>query len=239
MNFKVKQSVFEGPMDLLLDLIEKRKLFINDISLAKVADDYIAHVKSFENFPIADTAQFILIASTLVLIKSRSLLPSLPLTEEETASIEDLEKRLKIYKEIKELSRHIAERFGKKIIFGKSKPSIEKVFAPDESMNIANLLASARGVLANLPKKEQMPKALVKKVISLEDMIENLTNRIKSNLKMSFKNFTGGSREKVEVIVGFLAMLELVKQGIISVSQEKHFEDITMETEEVGIPHYN
>ncbi len=71
MVFTVKQQHFEGPLDVLLNLIEKRKLFINDISLAKVADDYLAYIKSLENFPIADSANFILIASTLVLIKSK------------------------------------------------------------------------------------------------------------------------------------------------------------------------
>ena len=239
MSFTVKHEKFEGPLDLLLDLIEKRKLFINEISLAKVADDYISYVQNIGNYSIGDTAQFILIASTLVLIKSRSLLPSLSLTEEEQQSVDDLEKRLRIYKRIKELSKYVGEKFGVNIIFGKSKPSIEKVFAPDESMSIPILLSAAKTVLANIPKKEKLPQAVVKKVISLEDMIENLTKRIQSNLKMSFKSFTGGKTEKVEVIVGFLAMLELVKQGIINVSQEKHFEDIQMETEEVGIPTYN
>ena len=96
-EYQVKTHIFEGPLDTLLSLIEKRKLFINDISLSKVADDYIAYIKSLENFPIADSAHFILIASTLVLIKSKSLLPNLTLSEEEEHSIEDLEARLREY----------------------------------------------------------------------------------------------------------------------------------------------
>src|SRR4051812_32375972 len=102
MKFLVKHEQFEGPLDLLLSLIEKRKLFINDISLAKVADDFINHIKNFEQFPIGESANFILIASTLLLIKSKSLLPTLQLTEEEQGSIEDLETRLKIYQRIKD-----------------------------------------------------------------------------------------------------------------------------------------
>ena len=93
-HYKIKLDGFEGPFDLLLDLIEKRKLHINDISLSKVTDDYISHVKSIQHFPIALSANFILIASTLLLIKSKSLLPALQLTEEEQMSIEDLENRL-------------------------------------------------------------------------------------------------------------------------------------------------
>ncbi len=92
-EYLVKTHIFEGPLDTLLSLIEKRKLFINDISLAQVADDYIAYIKSLNEFPIADSSHFILIASTLVLIKSKSLLPDLNLTTEEQESIDDLEDR--------------------------------------------------------------------------------------------------------------------------------------------------
>ena len=82
-TFKIKTEAFEGPLDLLLNLIEKRKLFINDISISKVADDYIAYIKNLNKFPIRESANFILIASTLLLIKSISLLPNLHLSEEE------------------------------------------------------------------------------------------------------------------------------------------------------------
>jgi segregation and condensation protein A len=80
---------------------------------------------------------------------------------------------------------------------------------------------------------------VVQKVVSLEDMIGNLTTRITSSLRMSFKQFTGEHKgEKVNVIVSFLAMLELVKNGVLHVTQEKHFDDIVMETKEVGVPRY-
>lgn len=238
--YKVKLDKFEGPLDLLLSLIEKRKLFINEVSLAKITDDFIAYVNSLGNFPVAEGAQFILIASTLLLIKSRSLLPNLSLTEEEQTSIEDLENRLKIYKRIRDLSLHIKERFGKEIIFEKNQTrQYDPVFSPDESMTVPGLLNSIRNVLVNLPKKEALPKAVVRKVISLEEMIGDLTERIKQSLKMSFKEFAGvGKHEKVHVIVGFLAMLELVKQGVVSVSQEKGFDDIHMETSEISVPRY-
>ncbi|MDE2172553.1 MAG: segregation/condensation protein A, partial [Patescibacteria group bacterium] len=102
MTFTVKTQTFEGPLDLLLDLIEKRKFFISDISLAKVTDDFITHIKQFENMPMGESAHFILVASTLLLIKSKSLLPELALSVEEQGDIRDLETRLKIYKRIKE-----------------------------------------------------------------------------------------------------------------------------------------
>ena len=239
MAFIVKQQHFEGPLDVLLSLIEKRKLFINDISLAKVADDYLAHVKQLENFPIADSANFILVASTLVLIKSKSLLPNLELSDDEKGDIADLERRLKIYQRIKELSVGVKALYGRKILFPLEPRKVEPIFSPNDSINIPAFLAAVKEVLKSLPKKEFLPKAVVTKVMSLEDMITRLTKRVTDNLRMSFREFSKGDREnKVHVIVSFLAMLELVKQGIISVAQEKHFEDIIMETEALETPRY-
>jgi segregation and condensation protein A len=153
MTFTVKQQSFEGPLDVLLNLIEKRKLFINDISLAKVADDYLEYVKSLGDFPIGDSANFVLIASTLVLIKSKSLLPNLELTSEEQGDIADLEHRLKVYKRIKELSVGVKNIFGKQISFEPEPRKVEPVFSPDEKMKIPNMLSAIRDVLKNLPKK--------------------------------------------------------------------------------------
>src|SRR3989344_9116880 len=94
-QFHVKTEVFEGPLDLLLSLIEKHKLHINDVSLSKVTDDYISYVNAQVDFPMGQAADFILVASTLVLIKSKSLLPTLDLSKEEQGDIADLERRLK------------------------------------------------------------------------------------------------------------------------------------------------
>lgn len=239
MSFTVKQTHFEGPLDLLLDLIEKRKLFVNDVSLAKVADDYIAYVKNLSEFPVSDSAHFILIASTLLLIKSKSLLPTLNLTTEEQASIDDLQLRLKMYERMRDLSQKLKPMFGNKILFARGERKLDPIFSPDEEMTVSNVFAAASRVLASIPKREFLPKVVVDKVISLEEMITNLTERISSNLKMSFKEFSGGKKERVHIIVSFLAMLELVKQGVINVTQERHFDDISMETGGVvGVPRY-
>jgi len=106
-------------------------------------------------------------------------------------------------------------------------------------MTLENIRRAMLDVLLHLPKKESLPKVLVKKVISLEEMIDSLTVRIQSSLKMAFKTFAGvGKEEKVMVIVSFLAMLELVKQGVLSVSQEQIFDDIHMESRDIGVPKY-
>jgi segregation and condensation protein A len=240
MPFTVKTQSFEGPLDLLLDLIEKKKLFISDIALAKVTDDFISHVRQFENMPMDESAHFVLVASTLLLIKSKSLLPDLALTEEEKGDIQDLETRLKIYKRIKEASVAIGKLFGSEIIFEQSHARpVDPVFAPDPTFTLNNALLSLQDLIKRLPKKDTLPKHVVEKVMSLEDMIGTLTTRITSHLRMSFKEFTKEHKEnRVNVIVSFLAMLELVKEGVVHVTQEKTFDDIVMETKSVGVPRY-
>src|SRR6185312_11866917 len=106
MPLTVKTPVYEGPLHLLLELIEKRKLLINDISLAAVTDEYIARIKGTQ-MPVGETAEFIALAATLLLIKSRSLLPSLTLSDEESHDIKELEYRLALYQLIKEAARNL------------------------------------------------------------------------------------------------------------------------------------
>lgn len=245
MTFTVKNEKFEGPLELLLDLIEKRKMHVSDVSLAKVADDFIAYVNArtaedpANGFPVGQSAQFVLVASTLLLIKSKSLLPTLALTTEEQASIEDLERRLRLYERMKTLAQGIKPLFGAQILFPRGERKLDPVFTPDADMTVPNLYAAVQRVLQSLPKKEFLPKVVVDKVVSLEEMITSLTTRVTESLRMSFREFSGAHKgEKVNVIVSFLAMLELVKQGVINVSQERHFDDIHMETENIGLPRY-
>lgn len=238
--FTVKQEKFEGPLELLLTLIEKRKFHINDVTLAKVADDFLGYAKNLADFPIAESAQFALIASTLLLIKSRSLLPTLTLTEEEEASVEELERRLRLCQRFRELSLGIAKRFGQRPLFFPMERRIEPVFAPAKKLSIRALRESLGALIASFPKAEILQKAVVQKVISLEEMIENLSARVQKALKMSFKDFTRAHKsEKIAIIVGFLALLELVRQGVVAARQEKHLGDIMMETSSVDIPRYN
>ncbi len=246
-TYQVKTHVFEGPLDVLLELVTKRKLFVNDVSLSQVTDDFIRYIEEREKvdggFPLSESAEFILIASTLMLIKSRSLLPALQLTTEEESSIEDLENRLVVYARVKELAVLLRGMYGKNMIFEKeARKSVINIFAPDAKTDTTNLLAALERVIMTLPKKESLPKVTVRKVISLEEMIERLSDRISRASRMSFRDFHGTEGEmtpekKVSIIVGFLAMLELVKRGAISVSQESGGE-IEMETDIVTTPTY-
>jgi len=231
MAYTVRTEHFEGPFDVLLSLIEKRKLHVSVIS----------YIESSEKFPIGESANFVLIASTLLLIKSKSLLPTLELSEEERGSIEDLEQRLKEYQRIKSLSLGIKRIFGQSIMFSREETKdFVPVFSPDSRTTLENIRASIRKVLEQIPKIEVLPKVVVEKVMSLEEMITKLTDRITSNLKTSFKDFLGGEKkEKVNVIVGFLALLELVKRGAIMAVQENSSDEIQLETTSVGLPKYD
>ena len=189
--FTIKQERFEGPLDLLLTLIERRQLHIGDVVLSKVTDDFIGYVKSFVEFPIAESAQFAYIASTLLLIKSKSLLPQLSLSREEEESIEDLQKRLKLLQRFRNLSRHVRTRFGESPMFLPLDRKVVPVFAPPKDVSASNLLAAVKAVLSAIPKMETLAKVAVKKGISLEQMIESLKERVTSALRMSFKEFAG------------------------------------------------
>jgi segregation and condensation protein A len=232
-SYTVKTSTFEGPLDLLLSLIESRKLFVNEVSLATVTNDYIEYVKSLENGALSDVANFIVIAATLVLIKSRSLLPNIDLTIDEKEKIVDLGNRLRIYQMVKDIGVELSQTYGKKILFHSPERSIETpLFVPSPLLNIDNLSNTLKELLVRIPKPEPLPEVTMRKVVSIEHMITSLTERIAKSIKFSFNEFSSVDspeeyrEKKVYVIVTFLAMLELVRQGIVDVLQEGQFSDI-------------
>ena len=239
MVFQIKTNAFEGPLDILLDLIEKRKIFVSDISLAQVADEYIAHVRSLATLPVSETAHFLLVASTLVLIKSKSLLPEITLSDEEESDIEMLKRRLAIYQRIRRAGNRILEGYGRNILFARLPArNTTIVFAPDTETTSPGLLVAIRRVIAAFPKPERLPEAIVKKIVSLDEMMERLAERVKTGLKMSFRSFSGRT-ERAETVVLFLALLELIRQGAMDAVQSERFGDISMESRDVGTPRYH
>lgn len=236
MPIPVKTSVYEGPLEVLLELIEKRKLLINDISLAQVADDYIARVNNLPELPVGETAEFVALAATLLLIKSRSLLPTLELSDDESRDIKELEYRLAVYQILRDASQNLG-RMEEAYLFEGTPREMEPLFIPDPSATPSNLRAAAQTLIDGFPTTLTLPKVAVKKIISLEEMIESMASRIQTAFKMSFREFAG-KRERAEVIVGFLALLELVKQGIIKAEQESQHGEITLEAHSVSTPSY-
>lgn len=240
LGFAIKTPVFEGPLELLIELVEKRKLLINDISLAEVTDEYMAQVSQMQELSLPNTAQFINLAATLLLIKSKSLLPVLELTDEEEENIEDLQERLRLYQIYRNAAKTIQSVFGAKIMYEKSfVPPEAPLFVTDKFTHVTELQSAARRVLQNLPKQDVKPKVQVRKVISLEDMIDRLHTRIQREMKLRFSDLIKDETEKRNVIVGFLAILESVKQGSVLVAQAKRYDDIHIEREGKDVPRYS
>ena len=152
--FQIKTTGFEGPFGLLLELIEKRKFHINDVSLAAVTEDYLSHMNKLGGLSSAEIASFVFVASTLILIKSKSLLPNLSLTSEEEGDIKNLEERLRLYELFTKLGINIKNNFGEKIIFAPlERKNDVLVFLPDERITKESMMGFAKTVLGAMPKK--------------------------------------------------------------------------------------
>lgn len=236
-RFSVATERFEGPLETLLNLIEERKMPVSEVSLSQVCDAYLAYVEKLPELPLGETAQFILVASTLLLIKSRTLLPMLELSADERESVDELERRLARYAIIRTASKMLRKEWGRApLLFPRRAPARAITFAPSEA-SVATLLKSAERLLSLLPKPEAVVRAAVAPILALEDVIVQLKNRLSSAIRTRFSELIK-TKGKDEVIVYFLAMLELVRSGSASVSQDKLFEEIEMEIESVAAPRY-
>jgi segregation and condensation protein A len=236
-RFTVATSAFEGPLEALLNMIEDRKMSISDVSLAEVTDAYLSYVEKLPELPLGETAQFILVASTLLLIKSRALLPTMELSEDERESVEELERRLARYAIVRKTAKLLRRQWGKApLLLAKRAPLRPIMFSPAEA-SASRIAEAALKLVRMLPKPETLAQAAVAPVLALEDVIVSLKKRLASAFRARFSELTR-SRGKHEVIVYFLAMLELVRSGSASVTQERLFEDITIENEGVAAPSY-
>lgn len=235
----IRTTVFEGPLELLIELVEKRKLLINDISLAEVTDEYMQQVSAMQELSLPNTAQFVALAATLLLIKSKSLLPVLELTAEEESAIDDLEERLQRFAVYREGAQVIANRFGQSIGYSPEyTPPRAPIFAPDTYCTLPELRAAMQRVLAELPQTSEKPVAHVQPTVSLEEMTTRLLDRIERRLRLRFSELRALEPDRKNQVVGFLAILELCKQGGVLVRQEHRFADIEVERDRLGPPRY-
>lgn len=239
MPFTIKTESYEGPFEVLLDLIEARKLLVNDLALASITEDFIQHVRAQEAFPVEETANFIQIAATLLLIKSKSLIPDLILSEEENADVEDLKRRLAAYEKVREAARELAKVYGKMMMVPAGERAPEPLFSPARDLSADALAEALARVLAAREEVEELPEARVKPLVTIEEMMDQLAKRVQSAMTISFKDFAGSNKEKVEIIVSFLALLELVKQGAVGAEQFDQHGDIRIShTAAASVPRY-
>jgi segregation and condensation protein A len=238
-DFAVTTKVFEGPLSLLLDLIEKRKLLINEISLSQVTNDFLDFVSILEQKDLHKITEFLAIASTLILIKSKSLLPDIDLGTEEKTEIEDLELRLKLLQIFKHASKGIKELFGKQPTYSRLQVKKQIItFTPTDQIDIFKMKWFIDQVLHNFPKVDKKPEKRVAKTISLEEMMNKVINRVKQHMSISFNTLNKEHKEKKNVIISFLAILELVKLGSVEARQSSTFEDITIDSKDPSLPSY-
>lgn len=236
-RFSITTPSFDGPLEALLNLIEERKMSVSDVSLVEVCDAYLSYVEKLPELPLGETAQFILVASTLLLIKSRALLPSMELSSDERESVEELERRLARYALVRKTAKLLRGVWGKApLVLARRAPARVAVFSPADA-SLETLVDAARRLVSILPKPETMAQAAVAPVLALEDVVLQLKKRLTSAFRARFSELTK-SRDRHEVIVYFLAMLELVRSGSASVSQDRLFEDITIEIEHATAPQY-
>lgn len=235
-QWTVKHDAFEGPIEVLLELIEKRKLFVNDVSLASVTDDFINFIQTRGMHPEM-VANFLAVAATLILIKARSLLPNLELTTDEAESISDLERRVAVYQIIAHISTDLIKQYGKHISFEGVARSSGPVFAPDITLTIEQFPSLIDEIIGRVPPPTPVkPEARVTKTISITEVIDTLIERIQNAAQVSFNAIRvaapdGDSKEqKVYTIVSFLGMLELVRRGLVAANQDEQFADIALES---------
>lgn len=219
---------FEGPLDLLLSLIEKEKLDITQVSLAQVADQYLEYIKEERALSLQNLSAFLTIAARLILIKSRALLPILSFTDDEEEAMEDLEYHLKAYKIFREASLKMGT------LFLKSHRAFERegflgtqtVFYPPKGVTKESLRDHFVDALGGIPVFEILPEKEIQAVITLEEKITLLQQTLSERVESYFHEIIENAEDRVEVIVSFLAMLELIKQRFIYVKQEKFFSAI-------------
>lgn len=226
---------FQGPLGILLRLIEQEELDITEIALAKIADEFLAYVETSDNIGPEEMADFLVMAARLLYIKSKALLPYLVSAEEEE-EITELENQLRMYKEFVEASAKIAELVGaKKFLFSpvilnknfrrpkKEKPS----FVAPAGLSLALIHDRFVELLERLQSKEEkLDEKKLEPKISIDERIIYIREMLTKKLRFSFSKFLQNASSRTEVIVSFLAVLELAKQRELFFEQEELFSEI-------------
>jgi len=238
--YRVRLKVFEGPLDLLLRLIEKEELNITTVSLAVVTDQYLEHIAQLERVSAESLADFLVVAAKLLLIKSRALLPSPPVLEgeEEEDVGEDLVRRLREYKQFKEAAQLLREREERGLrgyLRVASLPRLERKLDMTD-VSVDDLVSAVREALSlRLPSAP--PDGVVAPItISISDMIERIQSLLAQGRSFSFRRLLQSADSRTEVIVSFLALLELIKAQRVWVRQEQLFGEILIQSADEPTP---
>jgi segregation and condensation protein A len=227
---QIKLQQFEGPLDLLLSLIEQQELDITQISLAQVTEQFLTYVKQLEQIDATELADYLTIAAKLLVIKSKAILPSLEVETPEEEAEEDLTTKLLQYKQFKEAAKYFKNLDAQgHQSFTRTRVFSERVhFFPDPAVDAAALRQAISKVVDALKELDNLPKAKIREAISIQEKITHLQFHLSSQIETRMSDLIAGAKNKEEVIITFLALLELIKQRLFSVDQNALFTDITI-----------
>jgi segregation and condensation protein A len=217
MSFVHVQEGFEGPLDLLLELIEAEQLDITTISLAEVTDQYLARVERLEEEQLPQISDFLVVAARLILLKSRALLPDEP----EEAEPDELTAQLAEYKLIKELAAGLEEKLADSALSLEHPPTpptrSEALFVGD-GVSLPDLQNAFTTVLERLPDESTLPEQALAEHITIEECIAAVRAKLTKG-PTAFTALFGALKTRLAMIVTFLAVLELIKQRLLAIGR--------------------
>lgn len=228
---QLKLNNFEGPLDLLLQLIEDEELDITKVSLLQVAEQYISYLENIEDKKPEMLADFLLIAAKLLFIKSKALLPELFDSQDEEDTWE-LEQQLKMYKRYYDASQ-VMEKILAQQAYAYPRPeqvkNVKVKFVPGKSFNSQKLKTIMQAIIKNLDDIIKLPKQSLAKVVSIKEKIKQIRDLLKNKEVIKFSELNSGLENRTEMIIAFLGLLELVKQRSVVIKQNGLFDEITIE----------
>lgn len=217
-ELKYKLETFEGPLDLLLTLIKKNKVSIWDIPIVEITDQYLEAISGIEKTMLDNTGEFVILASQLLYIKSKMLLPKDEENEDEEDPREELARRLYEYKKFKEASQEMrkTENSSKYMVFREEEAIKFPMPEYDHTHGISELIDAfgnifQRRVRMQKPEKRAFYGIVGREKVSVEDMVEKVKGRLRQFKKIEFSTLFGEDDSKPEMIATFLAVLEMIK----------------------------
>ncbi|HKY83958.1 MAG TPA: segregation/condensation protein A [Anaerolineales bacterium] len=227
--YTVRLPVYEGPLDLLLELIERAELDITKIALAQVTDQYLAHLRSVAERDLADLASFLVVATRLLQIKSEALLPRPPEREPGEEDPGDaLARQLILYRQFKQAAGTLTERLeaGLHSYTRRAPPPHSEPHLDLGDLSLARLRRTLLEVLASTRPESGLADSIVAPRINIRHKIGLIFDALRRRGRMGFGDLLRRSRSRLEIVVSFLAVLELIKQHQVLAIQEKLFGEI-------------
>ncbi len=225
MSVDLELKQFTGPLDLLLTLIDDEKLPINELALSHVTEQYITYVDSLNEVKADELADFLVVATRLLLLKSKKLLPQFLPEEDEGQSLED---QLRRYRAFVAASKELNTKWVQpsKTSFRFEPPRKSTEFVPPVNATLESMHKHMVQLINRLKPAKPLPQTQIDKNITLKHTIDRLRSLLNKKKSVSFLDALEDSQNKTEVIVGFLALLELVKQKTVRLTQQEQFGDI-------------